>query len=67
MEKRRRVMSCVLRIHLSSENAKNRWISWLSLYLEMTSLAAHVQIKIKLKVELAVKFLMNRKHLSHKN
>lgn len=59
------MMSCVLRIHLSSENAKNRWISWLSLYLEMTSLAAHVQIKIK--VELSVKFLMNRKHLSHKN
>lgn len=60
-------MSCVLRIHLLSENAKNRWISWLSLYLEMTSLAAHVQIKIKLKVELSVKFLMNRKHLSHRN
>lgn len=60
-------MSCMLRINLSFENAKNRWISWLGLYLEMTSLAAHVQIKIKLKVELSVKFLMNRKHLSHKS
>jgi len=57
----------MLRINLPFKNAENRWISWLGLYLGITSFSAHIQIKIQLKVELFVKFQMWRKHFSHKN
>lgn len=60
-------MSCMLRINLPLKNAENRWISWLELYLGITSFSAHMQIKIQLKAELSVKFHMGKKHLSHEN
>lgn len=67
LEKRRHWMSCVLRINLPFKNAENRWISWLGLYLGITSFSAHMQIKRQLKVELSVQFHMAGKHLSHEN
>lgn len=60
-------MSCMLRINLPFKNAENRWISWLDLYLGITSFSAHMQIKIRLKPELSVEFLMGEKHSSHGN